>query len=201
VHRLAPVSDAEIAEAVRLAKVAIEAGKDDPDALWMAGWTLLVFGGEPDMAANVIERALTLNPNSAHAWMARGLVSLSQNRPDATIEAAQRAIRLSPLDPWGARAFTYLLATGHFAASRYEQAIEWADRSLAAQPGYRPALLLKVVSSAQLGRAAEARDALSRLLELEPGLTIARWKASTPFPLEYLARLVEGMRKAGLPEE
>jgi len=202
VHRLAPVSDAEIAEAVRLARGAIEAGKDDPDALWMAGWTLSVFGGEPATGANVIDRALALNPNSAHAWAARGLVSLIQNRPDAAIEASERAIRLSPLDPWGARAFTFLLGAAHFAAGRYEQAIEWADRALAAQPGYRPGLLVKVASLAHLGRIDEARDWLGRVLELEPGLTIARWKATAPtLRPEYVARSEEGLRKAGMPEE
>jgi len=201
-HRLAPVGDAEIAEAVRLAKGAIDAGKDDPDALWMAGWTLSHLGGEPAMGANVIDRALTLNPNCAHAWMARGLVSIFQNRPDGAIEALERAIRLSPLDPWGSRVFTSLMALAHFAAGRYEQAIQWADRSLAAQPGYRTGLMAKVISSAQLGRVDEACDALSRVLELEPGLTIARWKApAPPFPPELLARYEDGLRKAGLPEE
>ena len=200
-NRFAPVSDAEIAEAVRLARGAIEAGKDDPDALWMAGWTISVLGGEPATAANVIDRALTLNPNSAHAWMARGVASLGQDRPDAAIEALERAIRLSPLDPWGARAFPFLLATAHFAAGRSEQATEWADRSLAAQPGYRPGLLVKVVATAQLGRDHEARDVLSRVLELEPGLTIAGWKASAPFRPELLARYAEGLRRARLPEE
>jgi adenylate cyclase len=155
-HRLAPVRDAEIAEAVRLAKGAIDAGKDDPDALWMAGWTLSHLGGEPAMGANVIDRALTLNPNCTHAWMARGLVYIFQNRPDRAIEALERAIRLSPLDPWGSRAFTSLMALAHFAAGRYEQAIQWADRSLAAQPGYRTGLMAKVISSAQLGRLDEA---------------------------------------------
>jgi adenylate cyclase len=203
VHRLAAVADAEIAEAVRLAKGAIDTGKDDPDALWTAGWTVSVFGRDPAMGANVIDRALTLNPNSAHAWMARGLVSIFQNRPDGAIEAAERAIRLSPLDPWGARAFTYLMALAHFAAGRYEQAIEWADRSLAAQPGYRTGLMVKIVASAQLGRVDEARDALSRVLELESDLTIAQWKAppAPPFPPELLARYEDGLRKAGLPEE
>jgi TolB-like protein/class 3 adenylate cyclase len=201
-HRLAPVSDAEIAEAVRLARGAIDAGKDDPDALWMAGWTLSFLGGEPATGANVIDRALMLNPNCAHAWMARGLVSIIQNRPDAAIEALERAIRLSPLDPWGARAFTVGLAVAYLAAGQYEQVIEWADRSLAAQPGYRHGLLVKVISLAHLGRIEEARDCLGRMLELEPGLTIARWKASAPYyRAELLARYVEALRKAGLPEE
>jgi tetratricopeptide (TPR) repeat protein len=108
---------------------------------------------------------------------------------------------LSPFDPWRARVFTAGLAIVHLAAGRYEEAIEWADRSLAAQPDYRPALTIKVVSLALLGRIEEARDWLSRMLELEPGLTIAGFKAARkPRAEELLARYVEGLRKAGLPE-
>src|ERR1700741_1510957 len=50
----------------------------------------------------------------------------------------------------------------------------------------------------------EARDSRRRLLELEPGLTIARYKASPSPPHtspDILAIWVEGLRKAGLPEE
>ena len=200
-NRLGIVSDAEIAEAVRLARGAIEAGKEDPDALWMAGWTLSALAGEHATAANIIARALTLNPNSSHAWAVSGVVSVSQNRPDPAIEAFERAIRLSPFDPWGARVFTAGLAVAHQAAGRYEEAIEWADRSLAVTPDYRPTLRVKVVSLAQLGRIEEARDWLSRMLELEPGLTIAGFKAGRKdLPPELLAQRVEGLRKAGLPE-
>jgi TolB-like protein len=114
-HGFGRVSDIEIAEAVRLARLAIEAGRDDPDALWMAGWTLSGFTAEHAGAANVIDRALSLNPSSAHAWMARGLVSVVQDRPGQAIKALEHAMRLSPIDPWG-RAFTSPLAMAHFAA-------------------------------------------------------------------------------------
>jgi adenylate cyclase len=96
--------DAEVSEAVRLARRAIEAGKDDPDALWMAAHTLAFFTGENATAANVVDRALTLNPNSAYAWMVRGLVSHLQNQPERAIAALEHGMRLSPRDPWG-RAF------------------------------------------------------------------------------------------------
>ena len=127
-----PPSSAEVVEGVDLARLAIELGKDDPDALRMAARTISLITGEHAMAAGVVDRALSLNPNSAHAWMARGVAYLGQNRPDAAIEALEHAIRLSPLDPWGARAFSLLLATAHLAAGRYEQAIELAERALAA---------------------------------------------------------------------
>jgi len=200
-HGLGKVSDLEIAAAVRLARQAIEAGKDDPDTLWMAAHTLLFFTGDRATAANVVDRALNLNPNSAHAWMVRGLASL-QDRPDRAIEAFEHAMKLSPLDPLGGRAFTAGLAAAHLNAGRYEEAIEWADRSLAAQPDYRPAMRIKVISCAYLDRIDEARDWLGRMLKIDPGLTIAGLKTTMP-PMspERFARYADGLRKAGLPEK
>jgi adenylate cyclase len=201
-HGLGKVSDAEVGEAVRLARRAIEAANNDPDALWMAAHTLAFFTGELATAANLVDRALNLNPNSAHAWMVRGLVWNLQSQPDRAIPALEHGMRLSPLDPLGSRAFAMLTAAAHFHAGRYEPAIEWADRALAAQPDYRPALRFKASSLAHLGYIEQAHDCLHRVLEVEPDLTIARVKASAPpFPPELLSRYVEGLRKAGLPEK
>ena len=187
---------------MRLARVAIEAGRDDPDALWMAGNTLSFFAGEHASGASAVDRALTLNPNSAHAWMARGLVSYRENRPEEAIEAFKRAVRLSPLDPLR-YFFTVGLALAHVVAGRYEEAVEWADRSLHDAPHFESALRNKVAACAHLGRIEEARNGLKRLLELQPDLTIARFKAryAVTLPPEVLDIYVEGYRKAGLPEE
>jgi tetratricopeptide (TPR) repeat protein len=157
------ISDSETAEAVRLARQAIEAGKNDPDTLWMAGNTLSFFAGEHATAASVIERALVLNPNSAHAWLVSGRVSYRENRPERAIEAFQRAMRLSPLDPLG-YLVTAGLAAAHVVARQYEEAIEWADRSSRELPRYESALRNRVVACAHLGRIEEARDWLERLL-------------------------------------
>jgi adenylate cyclase len=111
-------------------------------------------------------------------------------------------MRLTPLDPQG-----YLYAGGlahaHLAAGRYEEAIEWADRSLSQQPRYTPANSARTISCAHLGRIKEAQDYLRRRLELQPGLTIAKYQAYLGQGLapEVLAMYVEGFRKAGLPEE
>jgi Tetratricopeptide repeat len=196
------VSDAEVGEGVRLARRAIEAGKDDPDSLWMAGGTLWVMAGELSVSSNVIDRALALNPNSAHAWMARGMVSCFQNQSSRAIESLQRAMRLSPLDPLG-WIFAGGIAFAHLYARRFEDAIEWVDRALLEQPRWTPGIRSRAVACALLGRTEEARDWLNRMLELQPGLTIATWKASfaaAAFSPDLLAFYVEGLRKAGLPE-
>ncbi len=96
-----PLSEPEVAEAVRLARQALEAGKDDPDTLATAANAVTFLAGDRTTAASAVDRALALNPNSARAWFVRGIVSYHQNRPDSMIEALNRAIRLSPLDPLG----------------------------------------------------------------------------------------------------
>jgi hypothetical protein len=63
---------------------------------------------------------------------------------------------------------------------------------------------MKVVSFAHLGQLDAAQHWLNRLLEIQPRLTIAGWKTTygatflAPEPLDVY---VEGLRKAGLPEE
>jgi TolB-like protein/class 3 adenylate cyclase len=198
-----PLSDAEVVEAVRLARGAGEAGKDDPDTLWMAAFCLSVFTGAHAAAASAIDRALTLNPNSAQAWNASGWVSCFQHQPDPAIQAFRRATRLSPLDPrgWGS---IIGLAFAHMIAGRYEEAIDWSDRCLHEQPRSILAMRVKIICCAHLGSIEEAHCWLERLLEVQPGLTIARWKAlyaATLFAPEILAMYVEGLRKAGMPEE
>ena len=189
-------------EAVRLAKRAIEASKDDPDTLYVAGLTLSYFAGDHATAASVINRSLVLNPNSAHAWSASGQVACNQNRLGPAIEAFQRAMRLSPLDPAG-YIFAFGLARAHLSAGQYDDAMEWVDRCLRERPRYILAIRYKVVLCAHLDRIDEAHEWLRRLLALQPGLTITRFKAvATVFmPPETLAIFLEGLRKAGLPAE
>jgi tetratricopeptide (TPR) repeat protein len=88
-------------------------------------------------------------------------------------------------------------------AGEYEQAAEWAERSLRELPRFTTAIRVKVVSCAHLGRLTEAREWLERLLELQPGLTIAGYKTRAVRYLlpEILAVHVDGFRKAGMPEE
>ena len=88
-------------------------------------------------------------------------------------------------------------------AGRFEQAIEWADRALHDQPRLVTAIRIKLVAKAHLGRLDEARADLGRALVLDPGLTIARYRAMlAPAAVpKFLDCFVAGLRLAGLPEE
>ena len=195
------VSNAEITEAVGLAKRAIEAANEDPDTLWMAAFTISTFAGEHVAAMIAIDRALAINPNSAGAWMARGWVACYQSQPVSAIRAFEHAMRLSPRDPRGYH-ITAGRALAHLVAGEYSEATQWADRSLSQLPRYGPAIRTKVVACAHMGLIVEAQEALARTMELQPELTIAAFRsyAITNFPPELLAVYIDGLRKAGMRE-
>jgi hypothetical protein len=88
-------------------------------------------------------------------------------------------------------------------AGRYEEAMDWVDRSLQEMPRYTAAIRVKVVLCTYLGRIDEARDWVGRLLDLQPGFTVTEMRAyATRFLApEVLQIYTEGLRKAGLPEK
>jgi len=199
-HGWGALSDQDIGEACRLARQALETERDDAETIWQAAWTLFSLAGEVAMAVAALDRALALNPNAAHAWLFRGNIRALRNQPEAAIEALERAHRLSPFDP-----YTFLCAVStaiaHLAARRFEQAIEWADRTLHEQPRNASAMRVKVVANAHLGNLAAARAELSRVLAIDPKLTIAGYREYAHFMApEVLELNVAGLRLAGLPE-
>jgi TolB-like protein len=195
------LSAADVAEACRLARQALEAERDDAETISQAAYTLFYLAGEAAIAAAALDRVLAFNPNAAHAWMVRGNIHALRNQPEAAIEAFERARRLSPFDPY---AFAYACGTAiaHLAARRFEQATQWADRALHGQPRMVAAMRVKVAANAYLGRLDEARAELSRMLAINPEQTIAGYREDFHFAApEVLELYVTGLRLAGLPEE
>ena len=196
------VSAQERDEASRFARLAVEKGNEDPDALWMGGWGMLMLAGEHAAGMSAMERSLALNPNSALASCFFGWAQSYRHQSQRAIEALERARRLSPLDPqpW---VFYGGLAHAHFAAGRWGEAIEWADRALHAQPRMTAVVGVKAAACSHLGRAEEARAYVSRYLELRPGSTIGNvgGYVRTAVSPEFRAAYTDGLRQAGMPEE
>jgi tetratricopeptide (TPR) repeat protein len=123
-----------------------------------------------------------------------------RNQPEAAIEVIERARRLSPFDPY---TFFYavIIATADLVARRFKLAIEWADRALYDQPRLVSAMRVKVVALAHLGHLDAARAELSRLLAIDPKLTITGFREYLHYAApEVLELYVAGLRLAGLPE-
>jgi TolB-like protein/class 3 adenylate cyclase len=193
------LSDAEVSETIDFARQAVHWGMDDPDALCWASLGLSIFANDRVTASNLIDRALRLNTNSAHAWSARAWLYCHQGQARAAIDAFERALRLSPLDPMGGYSKGGL-ALANLALGNYKAASDWASQSLSELPRYVSAMRTNVAAYAHLCRPDEARYWLAQLLELQPAMTIRTWRTSSGYPPEVLSILEEGLRIAGLPE-
>jgi tetratricopeptide (TPR) repeat protein len=116
------------------------------------------------------------------------------------------ALRLSPRDTL---AYTWMTYAG-IAKNRlgsYEQAVAWFRRAIEANRNYPLPNFALAAALAQLGRLDEARFAVKGGLALNPAFAISRaraqWTAMSDNPT-YLAQLepvLEGLRKAGVPEQ
>jgi TolB-like protein len=189
----------ETADTARLARRAVELGKEDALALSSGGFALAYVADDLDGPA-FVERALLLNPNLASAWYHSGRAKVWLGEPEVAIEHLAKAMRLSPLDPlmFGLQHTTGL---AHFLAGRYEEALIWESKALRERPGLLPALRLVTASNALAGKLEEAKKALARLLELDPTLRISNLRDySMVHRPEDFAKYADGLRKAGLPE-
>src|SRR5262249_48681233 len=89
----------EVAEAGKLARRAVQLGRDDAVALAYAGYVLAYVVGELDDGGEFIDRALGLNANLAAAWGFSGWAKMCFGEPETGIRHETMAMRLSPLDP------------------------------------------------------------------------------------------------------
>jgi regulator of sirC expression with transglutaminase-like and TPR domain len=93
--------DDTMAAAERHARAAVAFGWDDGWALTHAGFVLAVPVKDVAAARSALDRAVFLNPSSATALAFRGLVRAITGDPRGGIEDAERALQLSPRDPFG----------------------------------------------------------------------------------------------------
>jgi TolB-like protein len=194
-------SEQAIAETARLARRAVELGKDNAFALCWAGYSLAYVVRELDDGAAFIDRALELNPNLARAWNHSGWIRIWLGEPEIAIEHLAKAMRLSPLDPafHGMQAAT---ASAHFFAGRYNDASSWAEKTLREQPNNLDVIGLLAMSDAFAGRLEKAHQGMARLVQLSPGRRLSNIRDRMP-PYrrpEDQAKVLEGARRAGLPE-
>jgi len=199
-----PPSDPGLDEGVRLAHRAAELGRNDSEALWMAGLALVQLAGEIDYGPALIDRSLALNPNSANAWTSSCLARTYLGDCDAAIDHFHRSQRLNPLDQ-SHHVHWNIVGMAYFAGGRFEDADAAADKALKARPTYPPGLRLKVAACGVLGRIEEGRAHVQRLLAVHPECSLAWirefWRPLMRRSPAALTTYIEGSRLVGLPEE
>ena len=149
------------------------------------------------------ERALALNPNLASAHSLIGLAKLFDGHPEETESHELEALRVSPYDTEADVWVEYIaLAKMHLGA--YEEALAFFRRARELNPNYATGRFNMAADLVELGRLDEARAEVQAGLALNPGFTLRRYRdgaqSDNPVFLKGRARIIEDMRKAGVPE-
>jgi adenylate cyclase len=184
-------------EAIRLSRLALSVDDSDPETL---GWASIISAymvGDSERSIEMADRAVALNANSYRAWLARGWVYKVGGLPEEAIRSFERAIRTSPVDPELCQPFAGM-GLALIELGRFDEAIVAGKKAQRQNPSFSPAYRCLASAFAHLGRDAEAREAAARLLEVDPAFTISSWIGRGGQSNAKL--LVEGLRKAGLPE-
>jgi adenylate cyclase len=193
----APNPEFDRKEAVRLIKLALSTDGDNPETLGFACIASAYMVGDSETEIENADRAVALNPNSFQTWLARGMVYKIAGQPEEAIRSFERAIRASPVDP-SLHAPFYGIAAALIELGRFDEAIVAGKKSQRHNTSYTSAYRCLASAFAHLGRDAEAREAVAHLLETDPSFTISSWIARGGRSNDKL--LIEGLRKAGLPE-
>ncbi|MCP5076254.1 MAG: hypothetical protein GY947_23530 [Rhodobacteraceae bacterium] len=156
--------------------------------------------GEHDTAVRHCDRAIRLNPSYAWAHFGRAHSLWMSGRAEEALPSNAEAMRLSPHDPllWAFLASRSLALT---MLGRCEEALDWARRALELPNATLYASVAELAALGILGRNDEAAAALARARRFQPDVTTKFIDLVLPITDSgYHARLIEGLRKAEVPE-
>ncbi len=149
------------AEAIRLAREGLRLDPTDPYVLWQSAMTFALVGQEFDEAMALVKSSLSINSASNRAWLASGTVHCYVGEPELAIEHAETAMRLSPLDSsmWVAH---WVMATGNLQLGNYQEAADWAKKSIRQHPENLSAIYVLAAGLAQSGQQQQAEEASAK---------------------------------------
>jgi tetratricopeptide (TPR) repeat protein len=185
----------------RIITKVLDGNHHDAMALYVKG-DVLRARHEFDEALAMYAAATEADRNFAVAYATAGVTKILSGRAKEARPLVSKALRLSPRDPL-LNIYEYYICHSYTHEANWEETVRWCNKSVADGPFWQAVIDL-AAAHAWLGNEAAARNAVTRLLELMPGYTVqkwanAGWSANPTFLVEY-QRIIEGLRKAGLPE-
>ena len=157
----------------------------------------LVARGDHQGARAQAERALALCPNLAAAHGALGVALAYSGQPKEGLAALKTCIRLDPRDPSLVNRLNQE-ALAHYFCRDYEATVEAAERAIRSFPDFASPYRWLAAALGELGRIAEAKEALEKAIMLSPASFDFQVRERPPwFRPEDHAHMLDGLRKAG----
>jgi TolB-like protein len=186
--------------ALDLARQVLAEDTRDPAIVAYCAYVLFRAGEADQPAASLLHWARTANPNCYEAWTYSAWHAIHACEPERALAHLAAAERLDPAPANGATTIAARCAA-NLLAGRFAQAVEAGRSAVAYSPRMPHAHIFYTASLGQLGDIAAARQAAEALLRVQPGYTLRLAAATRALRDEVMfVRLIEGLRRAGIPE-
>jgi adenylate cyclase len=195
-----PDSEKSLARADDAARRALD--RDESCALaWTVNAMVKTYAARRlDEALPLFEKALQFNPCEPFAWMLKGALHAFRDEGKQAVDATQRALHLSPLDPLRYY-FDTVAASALATAGDYEGAILLAKRSLRANATHLSTLRVLIIAHTMLDRVTHAEQYVTQLRQLDPGFGVGRFLARSPGAESQVGRrFADALLRAGIPQ-
>jgi adenylate cyclase len=168
-----------------------------PEGHWVLGLVHL-WMRQHDRAIAETRQAIALDSNFAWAYSLLGQTLHYAGRSQDAIDPIATAMRL---DPNHDDMFHHFLAQAYFGLGRYEDAAADLKRRIMRKPDTDISRVLLAACYGHLGRHEEARTLWREALRINPDYSLEHRRRVLPYrhPADF-ERIVEGLRKAGIPE-
>ena len=193
----APNPDALIERFERLADKVMALGNVPAQAYHLQG-ARYMLRGELEASVDAFTRAVEAAPSNAEMHGLLGIALIYAGRPTEGLACAETAIRLSPRPP------DFVLSglvEGHRWTGALDEALAAAQRGVAQSPNNYIGHVKLTSILIDLGRENDAREAAKKVLALDPKFSVEAYGRTQDYANPaHRQHVVDGLRKAGLPE-
>jgi len=189
----------ELAEAERLASLAMRLDPTNAEAMGIYGHVCAFLHQDFDSAVHFLDRSLEMNPSQASMWAMSAATQCYRGDAAAAQQRLARYRGLAPHHPHGPL-FDSLFPMAALMGGDYEAAVRAGRLAVRQAPDFINGYKTLLAALGLAGRGAEGRPYLKALLTREPGFTIRDFVRRYPFQhAEDRARYAEGLALAGAP--
>jgi len=185
--------------AKRLARAAIAGGGDVPLALAVAGAVRAALSRDHDSALAAVDRATLINPKSAIVLGFDALTRCLCGAYDKAIEHAERALRLSPLEPLVYHA-AVALALACLLTGRNEEAVNHARKAIDGNRNFALPYCVLALGCGRLRRGEEASEVVRQLTAMATDFRVGTLRKIRFADAAGLQSDLDLLRQAHLPE-
>ena len=187
---------ADVRKAGELARHVLANEHLSPQVARLANWLMsfaLVQEKDFDGALAAANKTVALAPYDTFMLARLMIVLVQAGRPDQALQWAEQAAARDAALGW---AYNYGRGWAHLALGRYEEAVDALT-----QTQFNDAHLLLAIAYVRLGRMADARAEVVKMMKINPAITLQAWRLRYSFrDPAILDRYALDLAQSGLPE-